>query len=68
MNLSILSIEELREVSLQKNRKGCATADALRAQKKLLDMDNSFARWNRPKDMSGESYIAWGSNETGDNR
>lgn len=47
MKLATLPDEELREIALKKNNKGCATRQALSAQRILLERHNSFAGISR---------------------
>ena len=63
MRLSEMTDEELYEVSLMKNKKGCATSDALRAQGMLRRRHNSFVDCGSNSNMSGYGLIAWGRNE-----
>ena len=51
MRLTEMTDEKLWEVSLQKNRRGCATAEALRAQRMLRDRHgkNWGRRGHRPE-------------------
>ena len=51
MRLSEMTDEELYEVSLMKNKKGCATSDALRAQGMLRRRHNSFIDCGNNKDI-----------------
>lgn len=61
MKLSKLSDEELRRISLVKNKVGCATADARRAQEIL---------WNRHMSGWGGGHrpenVPYGDNDTYD--
>ena len=57
MGLTNLSDEELRAVSLEKNRKGCATKEALRAQQMLRDrhlMDWGWGERRAPEVTYGD--------------
>ena len=59
MKLTGLSDEELKEVSMQKNRKGCATSDALRAQRLLRE--RYLMDWG---DGTRPEAVPYGTNET----
>lgn len=63
MKLTEMTDEELFDISLMKNRKGCATQEALRAQGILRRRHNSFVDCGSNSNMSGYSLIAWGRNE-----
>ena len=57
MKLSTLSENELREVSLLKNKKGCATSNALEAQRILYERHH-WGGGTRPEN------VPYGANET----
>ena len=62
MKLTEMTDDELREVSLQKNRRGCATAEALRAQRILRDRHgkNLGRRGHRPEGVPyGRNEVEW---------
>lgn len=63
MKLSNLSDEELRKISLMKNKVGCATAEAYRAQQILWK--RSFGDWGYVKGHRPEN-VPYGDNETYD--
>ena len=63
MKLTEMTDEELFDISLMKNRKGCAAQEALRAQGILRLRHNSFANCGSNSNMSGYGLIAWGRNE-----
>ena len=63
MKLTEMTDEELFDISLMKNRKGCATQEALRAQELLRLRHNSFVDCGSNSNMSGYGLIAWGRNE-----
>lgn len=56
--------QELIIQSMEKNKKGCATQNALKAQKKLYDDAHPFHGVGGYKDMS---VVAYGENNTDDN-
>ena len=48
-----LTKEELHEIAMRKNKRGCATSEALQAQRVLYEQANSFANYqNMTKDIS----------------
>ena len=62
MKLAEMTDNELREVSLQKNRRGCATAEALRAQRMLRDRHgkNLGRHGHRPEGVPyGRNEVEW---------
>lgn len=61
MKLTNLTDEELRQISLIKNRRGCATAEALRAQRILMERSNSFYACGSNSNYSGCGDTAWGN-------
>ena len=63
MRLSEMTDEELYEVSLMKNKKGCATSDALRTQGMLRRRHNSLIDCGSQGNYSSFGMIARGSNE-----
>ena len=45
--------EELQKISMRKNKRGCATSEALQAQRTLYEQVNSLAKYqNMTKDIS----------------
>lgn len=45
--------EVLQEIAMRKNKRGCATREALQAQKMMYERANSFANYqNMTKDIS----------------
>ena len=58
MKLTSMTDDELRKVSLLKNKKGCATSDALRAQRILRERHNSFISCGSQVNFSGQDEIA----------
>lgn len=63
MRLSEMTDEELYYVSLMKNKKGCATSEALRAQGMLRRRHNSFIDCGSQANYSDFGLIARGENE-----
>ena len=56
MKLSEMTDEELFEISLKKNKKGCATQEALRAQGMLRRRHNSFIDCGSQVNFSGYDF------------
>ena len=63
MKLTEMTDEELFDISLMKNNKGCATKEALRAQGILRRRHNSFVDCGSNANRSSFGLIAWGRNE-----
>ena len=63
MKLTKMTDEELFDISLMKNNKGCATKEALRAQGILRRRHNSFVDCGSNSNRSSFGLIAWGRNE-----
>ena len=63
MQLTKMTDDELKEIALQKNKKGCATSEALRAQKILRQRNNSFIDCGSQANFSSCGSVAWGSND-----
>ena len=67
MRLTEMTDEELQKVSLMKNRKGCATQEALRAQRMLRQRHNSFVDCGSQVNFSQcDSYLTLKGRKGGD--